>query len=91
MKLARVTAQVVSTIKHPFYQGRKLFMVRPLKLNGEDDGPTFVAVDRVQAGIGDIVLLMQEGSSARFMFDAPDGPVRSVIAGIVDHVELEQI
>ena len=89
MKLARVVAQVVATQKHPFYKGQKTFMVRHVDLDGREEGAPYVAVDRVQAGVGDLVLLMQEGSSARFMFGEPEAPVRSTIVGIVDHVELE--
>lgn len=88
MKLARVLAQIVSSQKHPFYVGRKTFMVRALDLDGQPTGGAFVAVDRVQAGVGDLVLLMQDGGSARLMHDAPEGPVRSTIVGIVDAVEI---
>lgn len=88
MKLARVVAQVVATQKPSFYRGIKTFMVKPLKLDGTEDGSTFVAADRVQAGIGDLVLIMQEGSSARFMYGDAEAPVRTVIVGIVDHVEM---
>lgn len=88
LKLARVVANVVSTQKHPFYRGQKTFMVKHVDLNGVETSPPFVAVDRVQAGVGDLVLLMQEGSSARHMFNEPEAPVRSTIVGIVDHVEL---
>ncbi len=87
MKLARVVSHVVSTQKHPFYKGIKTFMVKPLRLDGSEDGSTFVAADRVQAGIGDLVLIMQEGSSARFMYGEAEAPVRTVVVGIVDHVE----
>lgn len=89
MKLARVIAHVVSTQKHPFFMGQKTFMVKHLSLDGQEESTPFVAVDRVQAGVGDLVLLMQEGSSARFMFNEPEAPVRSTIVGIVDHVEME--
>ncbi len=89
MKLARVVAQVISTQKHSFYRGQKTFMVKHVDLDGAEEGSPFVAVDRVQAGVGDLVLLMQEGSSARFMFNEPEAPVRSTIVGIVDHVEIE--
>ena len=44
----------------------------------------------MQAGVGDLVLLMQDGGSARMMFNAEDGPVRSTIVGIVDAVELSK-
>lgn len=89
MKLARVVKQVVATQKHAAYTGLKTFMVKPLRLDGEVEGSTYVAVDRVQAGVGDLVLLMQEGSSARFMFNDDAAPIRSVIVGIVDEVALE--
>ncbi|MCC6698647.1 MAG: EutN/CcmL family microcompartment protein [Candidatus Hydrogenedentes bacterium] len=89
MKLARVVAQVVSTQKHPFYKGQKTFMVRHVDLEGREEGSPYVAVDRVQAGVGDLILLLQEGSSSRTMFNEPEAPVRSTIVGIVDHVELE--
>jgi microcompartment protein CcmK/EutM len=89
MKLARVARQVVATQKHPFYRGEKTFMVKPLRLDGSEDGTTFVAIDRVQAGVGDLVLLLQEGSSARGIAGDSRAPVRSVIVGIVDHVEID--
>jgi ethanolamine utilization protein EutN len=88
MKLARVIAHVVSTQKHPFYSGRKTFIVKAVDLAGREQGPAFVAVDRVQAGIGDLVLLMQEGSSARTIYNDAEAPVRSVIVGVVDHVDI---
>jgi microcompartment protein CcmK/EutM len=90
VKLARVIAQVVATRKPPAYRGLKTFMVKHLGLDGTLDGRAFVAIDRVQAGIGDTVLLMQEGSSARTMFGDETMPARSVIVGIVDHVETEK-
>ena len=88
MKLARVVSPVVSTQKHPFYRGHKTFFVKPLKLNGAAEGATFVAVDRVQSGVGEVVSIMQEGSWARHMFGEAEARVRSVIVGIVDHVDM---
>ena len=88
MKLARIIAPVVATQKHAFYDGHKIFIVKPLKLDGDAEGSTFVAIDRVRAGVGDLVLLMQEGSSARHMFGDSEAPVRSTIVGIVDDVDL---
>jgi len=90
MRLARVVAHVIATQRNAHYRGLKTFMVKPLRLDGTPDGSTFVAVDRVQAGIGDLVLLMQEGSSARTMFNDPSIPARSVIVGIVDQVEITE-
>lgn len=87
VKLAEVVAPVVATQKHPFYRGLKTLLVRCINPEGQPTGKPYVAVDRVQAGVGDRVLLMQEGSSARAMFGESEAPVRSIIVGIVDSVE----
>jgi len=85
--LGRVVGTVVSTVQHPFYQGKKQLMVRACLPNGELDGEKYVvAVDLVGAGVGQTVLVEDEGNSARQLMDAPMGPVRSVIVGIVDEV-----
>ena len=88
MKLARVLRQVVATQKHESYVGKKIFIVKHVGLDGELQGEAIVGVDRVQAGVGDLVLLMQEGGSARIMMQDSNAPMRSVIVGIVDQVEL---
>lgn len=90
MKIARVVGPVVSTIKHPAFSGQKLMAVVPINEKGEAVGPTYLAVDRVQAGEGDTVLVLTEGNGARQIFGVPktaDLPIRSVIVGIVDAVE----
>lgn len=88
MILGRVYGTIVTTQQHPFYAGRKQLLVRYILPNGEPDGERYViAVDIVGAGVGEIVLVHDEGNSARLLLDAgPDGPVRSVIVGIVDEV-----
>ena len=92
MYLAHVFGNVVSTIKHPFFAGRKLMLVERLGLDGAAEARYDIAVDLVQAGPGDLVLVLDEGSSARQLLDAePDGPVRAVIVGIVDAVDLPGI
>ena len=92
MILGRVTGTVVSTVQHPFYDGKKQLLVRYLKPDGALDGDKYVlAVDlhAVGAGVGDTVIVMDEGNSARQILSAgPTGPVRSVIVGIVDAVTL---
>jgi ethanolamine utilization protein EutN len=87
MILGRVVGTVVSTIQHPFYQGRKQLMVRYCTPDGAFDGDRYViAVDVVGAGVGETVLVEDEGTSARQLLDVKDAPVRSVIVGIVDEV-----
>ncbi len=90
MKLCKVIATVVSTEKHPSYKGLTLLMCQPVDEAGKDAGDPVLAVDAVQAGIGDRVLVNSEGGGARIIFGAPataDLPIRSVIVGIVDAVE----
>lgn len=90
MYLAHVYGNVVATIKHPFFNGRKLLLVERLQLDGRADAKYDIAVDLVQAGPGDTVLVLDEGSSARTLLDDPDAPVRAVIVGIVDTIDLSE-
>jgi len=90
MILGRVTGTVVSTVQHRFYQGRKQLIVRACTPDGAFDGDRYVvAVDLVGAGVGEMVLVEDEGNSARQLLDAKDAPVRSVVVGIVDEVTAE--
>jgi ethanolamine utilization protein EutN len=87
MILGKVTGTVVSTVQHPFYNGKKQLIVRYVTPDGAFDGERYViAVDLVGAGVGETVLVEDEGNSARQLLDAKDAPVRSVIVGIVDQV-----
>jgi microcompartment protein CcmK/EutM len=90
MTLARVVASVVATEKHPDYLGKKLLLVRPVSPDGEPKGKSMLAVDGVQAGIGDLVLVVDEGGSARWVVgDEKALTVRTAICGIVDRVDVE--
>jgi ethanolamine utilization protein EutN len=74
--------------KHPAFAGRALFVVQPLDERGGDAGHSFVAVDHAQAGVGDKVLVLTEGNGVRQILKAGDlVPIRSIIVGVVDHVE----
>lgn len=88
MMLGKVCGTVVSTVEHPFYDGRKQLIVRAITPDGAFDGDKYVvAVDLVGAGVGETVLVKDEGNSARqLLATGPNGPVRSVIVGIVDAV-----
>lgn len=87
MKLATVTGNVQSTVKHPIYAGQKLMVVQPLDAAARPAGPTMLAVDAVQAGEGDLVLIVPEGNAARQVLGDPQGPVHCVIVGIVDAID----
>jgi ethanolamine utilization protein EutN len=86
--LGKVCGTVVSTVEHPFYDGKKQLIVRAINPDGSFEGDRYViAVDLVGAGVGETVLVEDEGNSARQLMSAgPNGPVRSVVLGIVDAV-----
>jgi microcompartment protein CcmK/EutM len=90
MYIGRVSGTVVATIKNEIFVGRKLLVVDRLDLAGQPTAKYDIAVDMVQAGVGDLVLVLDEGNSARQIVDRePDGAIRAVIVGIVDEVALE--
>jgi microcompartment protein CcmK/EutM len=89
MILARVTGTVVSTIHHPIVDGRKLLLAERLDSNGRPTGGYLIAMDTIGAGSGETVLILDEGTGARQILDDSNAPVRSVIVGIVDAVDLE--
>jgi microcompartment protein CcmK/EutM len=91
MRYARVIGTVVSTVKHPAFRGRTLLVVQPLDEHGADAGPSFLAIDRAQAGVGDRVIVMSEGGGVRQMLAAErqgdQVPIRSAVVGIVDALD----
>ncbi len=87
MQLARVIGTVVSTVKHPAFDGLPLMLCQPLGADGQAKGAQIIAVDRVQAGPGDAVLILREGNGIRQLFGKKVLPIRSAIVGIVDHLE----
>ena len=86
MKLARVAGTVVSPISHPFFDGQRLLLCDLIDPDGAASGGYLIAVDVVDAGVGERVLVLDEGSSARQIYGITTGPVRSVIVGIVDEI-----
>ncbi len=91
MILCKVVGSIVSTMKHPSYRNQKVLMVRPVAPDGKLKSGTMVAVDTVGAGEGDTVLVASEGRAAiEILGFAARQPLRSVIVGIVDHIETRQ-
>lgn len=89
MFLARVVGEVVATIKHPHLAGAKLLRIAPESLPGRPAPPEAIAWDTVDAGVGDRVLVADEGNTAAQVLGRPRGPVRTVVVGVVDAVEPE--
>ena len=90
MILARITGNVVSTIHHPIVDGRKLLLAERLDQDSKATGSYVIAMDAIGAGQGETVLVLDEGTGARQVLDDANAPIRSVVVGIVDAVELEQ-
>lgn len=88
MYIGRVTGTVVSTIRHKLYNGHKLLLVARLDLDGNETGAYDIAIDQAQAGVGDVVVVLDEGSSARQLLRVNSGPVRAVVVGVVDDITL---
>ena len=87
MFLARVKQNITSTKKHAAYERKKVFVVQPVKPNGDDTGDEWVAVDFVGAGPGDTVICGSSPGVAKKMFSLERAPIRTLILGIVDHIE----
>ncbi len=89
MFIGRVIGEVVSTIEHAALRGMKLLVVEKLDTDGRSLGDSLLAVDSVDAGTGDTVLVLDEGSSAALVTGLDDPPIRTVIVGVVDRIDIE--
>ena len=87
MRVCKVLGPVVATAKHPAFVGKKTLTVQPIDAQGRAAGESFIAMDSVQAGVGDVVLVMNEGSGIRQILEEPASPCRALIVGIVDMVD----
>ncbi len=87
MILGLVRGEVVATIKHDAYANRRMLLLDRIDPAGNSLGGYLVAIDSVDATVGQTVLVIDEGNSARQVVDDPTAPIRSVIIGIVDEVQ----
>ena len=90
MRMCKVLGPLWASVKHPMFAGRKLLVVQPIDEVGAAVGASYVAVDHVQAGTGDTVIVMTEGTGVRQILKLGDQvPIRSLVVGIVDAVETD--
>lgn len=89
MIIARVIGEVVATQKHASHEGRKALLVQPLTLEGADRGDPVVALDWVDAGSGDRVLLVAEGWSAMTSVERPASPIDMAVVAVIDSIQLD--
>lgn len=89
MILCKVIGSLVSTIKHDSFKNQKIMLVRPIDPDGTIKSGTMVAVDTVCSGVGDTVLVASEGRSAMELLGfSKREPLRSVIVGVVDRIDV---
>jgi len=86
--IGRVVGNLVATQKNAKLEGSKLLLVQPLDLKGEPKGATVIAIDGVDAGIGDKVLLIQDGRSAQLVLGRGVAAVDAAVIGVVDAIEM---
>lgn len=89
MLLARVVGNVVATQKNAKLEGSKLLLVQPEDVSGAPRGAAVLAIDGVDAGVGDRVLLIQDGRSAQLVLGRGVAAVDAAVIGVVDEVELQ--
>jgi ethanolamine utilization protein EutN len=89
MIIGTVRGNIVSTINHPFYTGQKLLVVEKEDFAGKPGGYLIAIDGGVDAGVGERVLIVDEGNSARQVVGDANAPVRSIIVGVVDRVDAD--
>lgn len=89
MILGKVIGNVVSTVKVDGYNSKTILIVQPIDPKGNSIGKSFLAVDAIQAGVGDTVITVDEGGSARSILKEPNTfTIKLVVAGIVDKISI---
>ncbi len=89
MRLALVTGNLVASIKTKSHENYKILVIRPIDMNGRYNGDSEIALDTAQAGVGDCVLVLQEGNSIRSIMKDEEGAVDALIVGVVDFIKVE--
>ena len=90
MILGRVQGEVVATRKHPSHERRKILVVQPIHPDGSDRGEAILALDGVDAGVGDRVLVVQEGYAAMAAVNRANSPIDMAIVGVIDAIEVHE-
>ncbi len=88
MYIGKVSGTVVATVKHETFNGRKLLIVDRITPEGTETGAYDICVDHAQAGVGDTVLVLDEGTGARQILQKKVAPIRAIIVGIVDEIAI---
>jgi microcompartment protein CcmK/EutM len=91
MFFAKVTGNIVSTAKNKFLVGHKLLLIHPTNSDGTLAGKRdFIAIDMVDSGIGDTVIVVQEGDAIQQIVGHNNAPVNTMIIAVVDNFEINE-
>ncbi len=88
MQIAKVIGDISATRKDASHEGRTILLVQPLELDGSNRGAPVVALDAVNAGLNDRVLLVQDGFAAFSALGMGPSPIDSIVLGVIDQIEL---
>jgi microcompartment protein CcmK/EutM len=88
MYVAKVIGDVVSSVKYETLQAQKILVIQPVDPDGTEHGEPLLAIDMVDAGIGDVVLIIDQGTAARQVLSMEYPTIRTLILGIVDRIDL---
>ena len=88
MQIGRVVGDLTATQKHASQEGRTILLVQPIYVDGSEQGNPVVALDSVHAGVGDRVLLVQDGYAASTALGLKLSPVDAAVVGLIDRVDL---
>jgi microcompartment protein CcmK/EutM len=90
MLIGKVIGDIVATQKAPSHEGRKILIVQPQNLDGTERGNAILALDAVDAGVGDRVLVVTEGFSAMTAVERPNSPIDMAVIGVIDSLTLAE-
>lgn len=90
VKLGLVVGKVYSSVQNPVFDRQRLLLVRPLDLDRRPKGRVMLGIDTVDAGEGDVVLLLQEGRSTRDYTQVKNAPARTAIVAVVDRIDVDE-
>jgi microcompartment protein CcmK/EutM len=89
MYIAKVIGDVVSSVKYETLIAQKLLLVQPLEPDGTETGEPLIAIDMVDSGIGDVVLIVDQGTATRTVMAVEYPTIRTLILGVVDRIDLD--
>lgn len=90
MTLCKITGTIVSTQKNEHLRSQRILIAQPIDLDGGPIGRDFLALDSVDAGVGDTVLILQEGQGAAQIFHNKKIPIHSVVIAVVDGIDVKE-